>query len=87
MQNYRGKKFINKNISSDIMETKKRSIVKAVTFRVFATISALIMVLVYTGDWKLAGIVGAVDAVSKTIIYYAHERVWSGIEWGIKHKN
>lgn len=65
------------------METHKRTLVKTITFRVAATLSALIIVYAYTGDWRMAGIVGAIDAVSKSIIYYFHERIWTRIHWGL----
>lgn len=64
------------------METRKRSIAKTITFRIIATITTVVLVLVFTGDMTLAGIVGILDVVSKLIIYYAHERFWEGVSWG-----
>ena len=29
-----------------------------------------------TGEWAIAGGVGAVDAAVKMVLYYLHERVW-----------
>ncbi|MBN2053117.1 DUF2061 domain-containing protein [Candidatus Woesearchaeota archaeon] len=66
------------------MANKKRSLVKAITFRIVATITTIILVLLITGNLALAGMVGGIDAASKFIVYYLHERVWNNIEWGKK---
>ncbi|MCH8945477.1 MAG: DUF2061 domain-containing protein [Nanoarchaeota archaeon] len=44
----------------------------------------MVLVLIFTGNWTLAGAVGALDLVSKLMIYYVHERVWDKFSWG-KH--
>lgn len=66
------------------MDTHKRSIAKTITFRIIATITTMILVLIFTGNLTLAGAVGALDLVSKLMIYYVHERVWDKFSWG-KH--
>lgn len=63
------------------MPTKKRSIVKTITFRVIATIATVLLVWIFTGNISLAGIVGGIDLLVKTILYYFHERAWSKIAW------
>jgi uncharacterized membrane protein len=64
------------------METQARSIAKTFTFRIIATITTMVLVLIFTGDLTLAGVVGVLDLISKLIIYYLHERVWNRISWG-----
>lgn len=64
------------------MDTRKRSIAKTFTFRIIATITTMVLVLVFTGNFALAGVIGVLDLVSKLIIYYLHERVWNKISWG-----
>ena len=66
------------------MDTHLRSIVKAITFRIIATITTMILVLILTGDLALAGVVGALDLILKLLIYYLHERVWDKVHWGNK---
>jgi uncharacterized membrane protein len=63
-------------------ESRRRSIAKAVTFRVVATLVTAGLVFVLTGDWRVTGIVGGVDALSKLILYYFHERAWEKVCWG-----
>lgn len=65
------------------MDTHKRSIAKAVSWRIIATIVTMALVLIFTGSLALAGTVGFFDVVLKLIIYYLHERSWSKISWGV----
>lgn len=67
------------------METQKRSIVKTITFRIIATITTVILVLIFTENLALASIIGVLDLISKLIIYYLHERVWNKVSWGEKN--
>ncbi len=64
------------------MDTRKRSLAKAITFRIVATVTTVVLVLLITGDITLAGVIGLVDLISKLIIYYLHERAWEKISWG-----
>lgn len=63
------------------MPTKKRSIVKTITFRIIATIATIFLVWIFTDNIGLAGVVGGIDLLVKTILYYFHERVWSRVAW------
>lgn len=67
------------------MDTQKRSIVKTITFRIIATITTVILVLIFTENLALASIIGVLDLISKLIIYYLHERVWNKVSWGEKN--
>ena len=55
------------------METKTRSIVKAITWRLIATLIAYIWV-----GFTAAIIINLIQ----TIAYYFHERVWVHVKWG-----
>jgi uncharacterized membrane protein len=66
------------------MDSCKRSVAKTITFRIIATITTMTLVVIFTGDWSLAGVVGILDLISKLIIYYFHERVWDRTSWGKK---
>ena len=68
----------------DFMETHKRSIVKSITFRIIATIITFIVVWIFTKDIVVSGGVTIIENLIKMIAYYFHERVWTGIAWGIK---
>jgi len=66
------------------MDTHKRSIAKTFTFRIIATITTIILVLIFTRNLALAGTIGVLDLSSKLIIYYLHERAWGKVSWGLK---
>ena len=68
------------------METRKRTVVKSITFRIIATIATVILVIAFTGDMAIAGLVGGLDLISKLIIYYLHERTWGKIRWGKRRR-
>lgn len=65
-------------------ESSGRSIVKAITYRVLIVVSIFIIVYLTTGKLASALEITGLTAISGTIIYYLHERVWSLIRWGRK---
>ncbi len=64
------------------METKRRSIVKAISWRFFATFITAVIVWALTGELKFAATVGLLDTVFKLFIYFFHERIWLRIPFG-----
>jgi uncharacterized membrane protein len=75
-------------IASKILITRKpassrsHSIVKTLTWRVFAELDTFVVSYLITGrmTWSLS-IVG-VETTTKTVLYYLHERAWGHIAWG-----
>ena len=65
-----------------MIECQKRSIAKTISFRLFATIITVAIVFAFTGELLLSFGIGIVEIISKTILYYWHERIWAGTEWG-----
>ena len=65
------------------METRKRSIVKSITFRIIATIITLIVVWVFTRNIAISAGVTITENLIKMMAYYFHERAWTNIPWGI----
>ena len=77
-----------------ISSTKKRSLIKTLTWRIIATTDTFILTLL-SATWfsedlgfnsseafALAGTVAGLEVVTKMILYYLHERGWSSLEWG-----
>ena len=69
------------------METKKRSVAKAISWRVIATIITSLIVFALTGAWEFAAAIGLADTSFKFFIYFAHERLWNKINFGREEKN
>jgi len=66
------------------MDTHSRSFAKALSWRVTGTIDTMIISLVVTGSIKLAAAIGATEVVTKSLLYYFHERAWLKIPYGRK---
>lgn len=64
------------------METTRRSIAKAVSYRFFGTLTTATLVFVFLGQIELAAAVGLLDTLFKIIVYVAHERAWNRIHYG-----
>lgn len=62
--------------------TKSRSFVKALSYRIWGTLSSFVVAFVLTGSAELSGLIAFWETVVKVGIYYAHERGWNFIQWG-----
>ena len=56
-------------------ERNLRSIIKAVSWRFFATATTMLIVYIFTGQLMLSIGVGILEVISKLFLYYAHERI------------
>ena len=56
--------------------TKRKSIIKTITHRFLSTSLTLGIIFVATGSIALAGTITVIDAILKSMLYYAHERFW-----------
>jgi|TARA_Y100000310_G_scaffold197650_1_gene197723 uncharacterized membrane protein len=71
---------MNKN--KELRESHLRSILKAFTWRVVATLTTMAIALVVTGEVTLAVAIGGIEFFVKFIIFYLHERAWQIIPRG-----
>ena len=62
-------------------DSHRRSIAKAITWRITGSVDTFVLSFVFTGSVKLAGSIAGVEMATKTVLYYLHERVWSAIRW------
>lgn len=63
-------------------EQKRRSLIKAITYRIAATIATFSIALTFTGNIELATTIGLLDAVVKFLLFYINERIWIRTNWG-----
>ena len=63
-------------------ESRLRSVVKGITWRIVGTIDTMIIAFIITGKFKMALSIGGIEVITKIFIYYLHERVWMKIKWG-----
>ncbi|MBT3428349.1 MAG: DUF2061 domain-containing protein [Gammaproteobacteria bacterium] len=57
-------------------ESRLRSLSKAISWRVIATLTTMLITWWVTGNINAALLVGSVEFFAKFVIYYLHERVW-----------
>ena len=61
-----------------------RSVIKAVSWRIFATVTTVLVIYALTDDGDLAMSVGYLDAAIKIGLYYFHERIWNRFRVGTR---
>ena len=57
--------------------SRTRSLAKALTWRVTATLTTALIAYIVTGEVKTAVIIGGIEFTLKFMIYYGHERAWN----------
>ncbi len=67
-------------------ESKKRSCVKAITWRILATLTTVSISYFYLNDMSVAAKIGLLDSGIKFAINYTHERAYSRLKWGYVEK-
>ena len=63
-------------------ESPLRSVLKAVSWRVLATGTTIVIAWALLDDWKVAVKIGTAEAVAKMVVYYLHERAWAAVPVG-----
>lgn len=66
------------------MDGNKRSIVKAISWRISGTIDTIFIAFLLTAKIGNALRIGGIEVITKMVLYYLHERVWNTITWGLK---
>ncbi|WP_170373903.1 DUF2061 domain-containing protein [Ruegeria conchae] len=64
------------------METRRRSVVKALIWNVMGLVMMTLVGLIATGSVALGGVVALVNTAIGLTLYIVYERVWAGISWG-----
>ncbi len=62
--------------------SRKRSLFKTITWRCIASLDTFIIVWLITRQLHWASSVAALEIITKTILFYLHERGWNYITWG-----
>jgi len=64
--------------------SKQRSALKAITWRIIGTADTFLLSWLITKEPVTAGAIASLEVITKTILYYLHERGWNKIQWGRK---
>lgn len=68
------------------MESTRRSLAKALSWRIVATLITSAIVYLLTGRGEFAATIGLADTTLKLFIYFGHERLWNRIPYGREEK-
>lgn len=68
-------------------DKKIRSVVKGLLWRVIATIDTTLLAFLFTGSIRNAFSIGALELITKTFLYYFHERAWIKVLAGWPEEN
>lgn len=68
-------------------ETKRRSAVKTISWRIVATLTTTFLVWIFTGKLTIAITIGSIEVIAKLIFYFFHERMWDKIQFGRRELN
>jgi uncharacterized membrane protein len=63
-------------------ESHTRSIAKAASWRMTGSLDTFVIAALITGRLKVAGAVALSEILTKTALYYFHERIWILVPWG-----
>lgn len=64
------------------MESNKRSLLKALSWRATGTLDTIVVSFILTGNpfWALK--IGVIELLTKIALYFIHERAWTFVQWG-----
>jgi len=63
-------------------EKHSRSVIKAISWRILGTLDTILISWLIAGKLSIAFSIGTFELLTKTLLYYFHERLWNGIKWG-----
>ncbi|MEE9388852.1 MAG: DUF2061 domain-containing protein [Paracoccaceae bacterium] len=64
------------------METRKRSLIKAIIWNVIGLVSMVLVGYLATGSVAVGGKIAVINALIGLSLYVIYERVWTNISWG-----
>lgn len=67
-----------------LAESPTRSIAKAISWRVLASLTTIVLVLIFTGELTTAVTIGVFETFVKMALYFVHERTWNKFTFGRK---
>ena len=75
---------MNLCFGGEILESRKRSILKTLTWRVIAFCVTTIVIYAYNKSLHKSFIMSLIANSIKMLLYYIHERIWNHISFGRK---
>ena len=60
-------------------ESRRRSVAKAVSWRLLGSLDTLVLSYLFTGNLVAAGSIASTEMITKITLYYLHERAWAAV--------
>lgn len=70
-----------------IADSRKRHIIKTITWRVIGTIDTILLSWLISGNAMTGLKIGMAEVITKMVLYYLHERAWYRINFGLPKRN
>jgi len=70
-------------VSRSALHDRKRAVVKTLSYRALMVAITVVVAWAIVGDVAAAVNIGLVTNVVKTATYYAYERLWDHVAWGV----
>ncbi|RAP30823.1 hypothetical protein DID78_02090 [Candidatus Marinamargulisbacteria bacterium SCGC AG-343-D04] len=64
-------------------EKRRRSVVKAISWRVTASVTTMVISYFITGSLDIAFKIGIIESAMKIYLFYLHERIWAKLKFGL----
>lgn len=77
---------INLSKQGVLRESRKRHLLKTVTWRVVGTLDTMAISWFITGDPLIGIKIGIAELLTKMVLYYLHERAWYRLNFGLKNR-
>lgn len=74
------------SVPSAKWSSRKRHIVKTISWRFVGTLDTMLLAWIITGNPVTGLKIGLAEVITKMLLYYLHERVWYRIDFGISEK-
>ena len=68
---------------SQLNEKPIRSLAKAISWRITGSLDTILLSWLFTQNVNTALSIGLAEVLTKTLLYYGHERVWSRVRLGV----
>ena len=70
--------------ASVMRERPVRSLAKAISWRITGSLDTVLLSWLFTQSVNTALAIGLTEVITKTFLYYMHERIWSRVPLGIE---
>jgi len=67
------------------VETPKRTLAKTVSWQALGVLTMTLVGLVQTGSLGVGFSIALSGAITGTVMFFLHERVWAKVHWGRYH--